>query len=965
LWFCTAEGLSRFDGYSFVNYRLEQGLPDRYVSDLLESSNGDYWVGTFRGLVHFNPNASGREPMFSTFALDAPEPQHINGLVGGQNRVVWVATNSGVFMLTKTSRGWTSRHVDFPSHNPAAGPLMEDRDGNLWVVIGESSLFRRRPDGVVERFNSRFFIENAIVSLFQDRDGRIWLGSYHGLALLVDRPRPHVPFIASIYGKAQGLLSDYVASVFQSSDGTLWVVSGGLYRIFSGHDTKHMRFELYGRVEQGFGPIFAEDMQGNLWLGTTRMARAGFFTYDRADGLVPDDVREILEGPDQQLYVITGTHSRFIHRFDGKRFNSVVPSFPEYNRERDWFWGWGQTHFPDRNGEWWVATVKGLFRYPPVKHLEDLAQTTPRIYGPRDGLATPYLFRLYQDSHGDIWIGAWGASGLMRWEQARDRIHQFTPAEGWLPTTPTAFAEDRSGSLWIGLWSHGLARFRSGRFTVFLQASGLPDSAVVVSLFLDHNGGLWAGTSRDGLLHLADPASDVPRFTAYTTRQGLSSNDVRAITEDHWGRIYFWTGLGVDRLEPATDRISHYTSADGLIHSGSDHQVAFCDHRGRLWFGFNGLSRLDPVGDPPNPPAPAIRITRLHIGGVAYPVSELGESNLSGVVLQPDQNHVEIDFSSLKFGLGEVLRYQYRLEGSGGDWSPLTEGRSVNYVRLPSGFYRFLVRAVNQEGVASSSPAILSFRVLAPVWQRWWFLSLVAATVILIAYQLHRYRLAHLLALERVRTRIASDLHDEIGSGLSQIAILTEVAKRDVHSDTSGTGELLDHVADVSRGLVDSMSEIVWAISPRRDSLDALTQRMRRFASDLLAPRNIAFDFRISHSAGDSHLGAEVRRHVFLIFKETINNSARHAFCTQVHASLTLDHDNLVLNVSDDGRGFEASLRDNGLEGGHGLLSMQRRATEIAGHLKVVTEPGGGTRIELRVPLRRRRFFLRRRSIAT
>jgi ligand-binding sensor domain-containing protein/signal transduction histidine kinase len=963
LWFCTSEGLSRFDGYAFVNYGVDRGLPDPLVTAFVESAGGDYWVGTPRGLLRFNAMPSEHDSMFAAFPLDSSkQTRHIGALLADRNGAVWAATDTGIYLLTNSKGRWVSRQVKFPNTDTGSeGPLMEDRAGNVWVVFGERALYRRAPTGKIEKLNDPFLRHlNRILSLFEDRDGRIWLGTYRGIGL-IDHPRPGDPLVTRVYSKKDGLLDDVAGGVFQSSDGRLWAGAGGLYEILIGSDPKNVKFKLYGRQEEGFGGINAEDMQGNLWMASTRIASHGFVSYGRSDGLTPDDVRSMFEGHDGELYVITGTHSRFIHRFDGRRFTTVALDTLAYD-SFDWFWGWGQIHFPDRNGEWWVATIRGLLRYPPVKRLEELAQKVPRLYTTRDGLPSNYLFRLYEDSRGDVWVGGWG-SGLARWDRASNRFHAFNVGEGWLPNVPTAFMEDRSGDMWIGLWGHYLARYRNGRFTTFSQPNKVPD-CIVVSLFLDHSGQLWIGTNRGGLLRLADPAADKPQFVAYTTQQGLSSNNVRAITEDHWGRIYFWTARGVDRLEPATGRIRHYTTADGLVPAGADNQEAFCDRQGRLWFGFMGLSRLDPEPDQPVPQSPPIRITGIRVRGIAYPVSELGETDLSGLVLRPNQNQLEIDFASLNFGLGEVLRYQYKLEGSGSDWSPRSELRTVNFAEVRPGIYRFLVRAINAEGVASAAPAALSFRVLAPVWQRWWFLGLLLLAVVCVVYALHRYRMAQLVTLERIRLRIASDLHDDIGAGLSQIAILSEVAKRDVKVNASRAEEMLDHVANVSRELVDSMSEIVWAISPRRDSLTALVQRMRRFGGDLLAPRDIQFDFRVLQSDRDLELRPGLSRHTFLIYKEAINNVARHANCTHVNASLSFDRREIVLAISDDGRGLRTHLADHGLEG-HGLASMRRRAGEMDGHIEFISEGGAGTRIVLHVPLKRKTVFSSAHSMTT
>ena len=191
----------------------------------------------------------------------------------------------------------------------------------------------------------------------------------------------------------------------------------------------------------------------------------------------------------------------------------------------------------------------------------------------------------------------------------------------------------------------------------------------------------------------------------------------------------------------------------------------------------SGLARLAPVIEKPPAPPPVL-ITGLRVSGVPQLVSAFGEREMSLPDFAPDQNQLQIDFVGLGFGPGEVLRYQYRLDGADADWSALSEQRTVTYASLAPGRYTFIVRAVNSDGIASDHPAAVAFTILRPVWQRWWFLTLVALAVGLMVYALYRYRVARLLEMANMRTRIATDLHDDIGANLTRIALLSEVAKR-------------------------------------------------------------------------------------------------------------------------------------------------------------------------------------------
>ena len=952
LWFCTAEGLSRFDGYGFTNYSMDQGLPDRLVSDFLETRNGDYWVGTYRGVVHFDPKPGKNQPFFTVYHPSESEAsQHVNTLFQDRQGTIWVATEDGVFQLTEEAGKWAFRPLDVGAARTQTHSIQEDREGNLWVVVGDygtSALIRRSPNGHTEILkNSALANKNNTTGLFIDRDNRIWASTYHGLVLLTAHSTGRDNLVARVFTKKDGLLNNEVGPVFQSSDGRLWVGAGGLFEVITTNN--NVRFSLYGPLQQGFTTINAEDVDGNFWMGRTKILNHGFVNYGLEDGLRTEDIRSIAEGHDGELYVVTGLHSRYISRFDGRRFTTVAPKAPGHDASWDLgTWGWGQLHFQDHLGEWWVGTGYGLYRYPRVRRLEDLAWTPPRkIYTEKEGFRGQ-VFRLYEDSKGDVWISAWNG-GLLRWERATEVFYRYAEKEG-MPSNgmSTAFREDRAGNLWIGMWGHDLVRFRHGHFDAFLRADGFPDGTVL-SIWLDHAGRIWVGTSRGGLVRIDEPGKEKPQFRVYTTKEGLSSNDVRSITEDHSGRIYFWTGRGVDRLEPETGAIIHYTTADGLVPAGSDSEEAFCDRQGRLWFGFVGLSRLDPVPESKTPPPLPIYVSHVRIRGVDLPVSELGETRLTGLVLQPNQNNLQIEFGSLNFGSGETIYYQYKLENTESEWSAASTLRRVNYAELRPGRYRFLVRAARVGGEVSSSPAEISFRVMAPVWQRWWFLSAVTLLAGLGIFGLYHYRVEQLLELERMRTRIATDLHDEIGSGLTQIAILSEVIRQDKSGDSSG--ERLSRVADLSRELVDAMSEIVWAMNPTRDHVGGLVQRMRRFASDVLTGRNIALGFDAREADLNLALRSETRRQVFLIFKEAVSNVCRHSHCTAAKIEVSVEKGEMLLSLSDDGRGFDVEHADNGHEAGHGLSSMRQRAAKIGGTLEIFSRSGEGARLFLRVPI--------------
>ena len=248
--------------------------------------------------------------------------------------------------------------------------------------------------------------------------------------------------------------------------------------------------------------------------------------------------------------------------------------------------------------------------------------------------------------------------------------------------------------------------------------------------------------------------------------------------------------------------------------------------------------------------------------------------------------------------------------------------------------------------------ATAALSVELPAWQRWWLSALIGLGLAAAAYWAHRVRLARILDIERVRMHIATDLHDDIGASLSQIAILSEVTRQQIGDADPLAADRLEAVATASRDLVDAMSDVVWAINPKRDSLTDLVHRMRRFANDALTPRDIALIFTGPPEGHDQQLGPEVRREIYLVLKESVNNAARHSGAAIVTVDLVASRHELHLTVHDNGHGFVVS--DVG-DSGNGLASFRRRAARVNGTLGVTSGPTGTT-IDLFVPLGGGRF---------
>ena len=429
-------------------------------------------------------------------------------------------------------------------------------------------------------------------------------------------------------------------------------------------------------------------------------------------------------------------------------------------------------------------------------------------------------------------------------------------------------------------------------------------------------------------------------FTSYTPANGLISNSTASLTEDEFGRIYIGTWRGIDRLTPDTGQVENFTSADGL--PGGYVESSYRDRKNNLWFVTDhGLARFVPEPVRQRKP-PVILISGLSVRGEAQGVSVLGETEISDLELDSGQRRISVDFLGLGASLGEKLKYEYRFGNS--QWAQTAE-RTLHFANLAPGAYRFEVRAVTADRLVSDAPAVLTFRIAAPLWQRPWFVALLILMVGLCIYALYRYRLARLLEVANMRTRIATDLHDDIGADLTKIALLSEVARRQLGEGAERPDGPLLSIARISREAVATMSDIVWAINPQRDSLRDLVSRMRRHAEEVFTLRGIELSFDAPEDGQRLRLGVDVRRDLFLIFKEAVNNAVRHSRSTRVEIELWAEGSGLCLRLSDNGVGFDPSAEG----GGHGLMSMRRRAEDLGGRLEVESSTGGGTTVTLRL----------------
>jgi ligand-binding sensor domain-containing protein/signal transduction histidine kinase len=915
LWLATEEGLVRFDGMRFTVFDSTNTPEMRvsFVSSILEGAPGTLWIGTKGGgLLRYRGGG------FTAYGLPDRPALQVAALAPAGAQGLWLGVGDvGLLQMRDETLVRRPDNDQLPLSDVFV--LHTDRQGTLWIGTRNKGLFSIR-DGKARRHTVREGLsDDHIWALADAADGAVWVGTDKGLT--------HLARDGTI---TNTILDESIRALLEDRDGNLWIGSNdrGLRRL---RDGQWLQFGTADGLSNGSVWSLYEDREGSLWVGTNggglnRFRDGALTTIGVQEGLSSELVRSVYQHPDGALWV--GTKGGGANRIqDGK----ITVLTPKAGLSEDTIVSFSA----DRDGALWLGTVRG-----GLNRWKDGRVT---VYRKADGLPDDSVFALLGRGDGSLWIGHRGG-GLSRLQDGK--FTHYGDREGLHSPYVWALVEGKGGTLWIGasdgLYSHGAEGIQR-------VIAGISTHAIHV----DSEGVVWAGTTTGGL-HRWKGGRDTP----FTVRQGLFDNLVAGILEDGRGNLWMSCNRGIFSVSKqqldgvAEGRIPTvvsvaYDTADGMRSRECTYGSSWRTADGRLWFPtIRGVVVVDPESLRKNRVPPPVVIEEVIANGRSLSV-EPGQS----LDVPPGEGRLQLRYTAPSLVAPKKVRFAFRLEGLDDNWADAGTTREATYVNLRPGQYTFRVKASNNDGVWNEAGASVRVHLQPHFHQTGWFYGLCLAGVAFAGWQGHRFRLRRVIEMERVRTRIAADLHDDVGSGLSQIAILSGVARTQLDTDGARASDSLTQIAGTAEELVDSMSDIVWAMNPGKDHLGDLVHRMRRFASDVFGAREIALDFRVDGLQPALKVTPDFRRHVYLLFKESVNNAAKHSGCGRVAVGIDVTDHQFLLQVRDHGRGFDPAASGEG----HGLETMSRRARELGGRLTIVSRPGEGTDLTAELPMKRAR----------
>jgi ligand-binding sensor domain-containing protein/two-component sensor histidine kinase len=973
-------GEMRFDHLS-----LEHGLSDLTVFCFAQDSSGFLWFGTGDGLNKYDGHTFS---VFKNDPLDSTSlsPGQINTLCTDRRGVLWIGTPDGISLFHPDSNRPRHIHRSLSLDNPNSrfvNWLQALRDGDVAVGTAGGLYIYGHQTERFERMTFDTLEPLMITSLTEARDGTLWLATLHKGLIAFNRKTGAWRHYPPDDRKPAMLHGTTVNRVVQTHDGSIWVATD---RCISRLDTATQLFAHYtdnkGLGQDIFFDVYV-DRRGTLWVGAFHLGLGRYLPEaDRFIRYMPDEedphsinserIDCIFEDRGGVLWVATYRAGLNRHNVKGDAFKRFVPR----RKPGEGLCGGGvYAILEDRYGEVWIGSYgAGLNRYNPRTGKYSYYKPVPRTRGSISG---DDIVSLLESRNGDLWVGSYGLDRFDRTTgrfvhypmvneakrqgserevkclyEDRDGVIWFGTFTGGLhclnPKTGEmkqyahlgtdslspgiwGICEDTRGRLWLASYGNGLFMFdrKTERFHWFNYNPNTPSRSVsaagLYDILCDDEGMLWIGTMGGGLDRLNPETME---FTRYTDKQGLPNNFVKGIEKDARGFLWLSTDFGLSRFDPKAGTFKNFKADDGLMGNVFLSGAHFVSNTGRMYFGGElGAVSFHPDSIMENNFIPPVVITTFRVLDRPYPL-HLPRT------FSHDQNSVAFEFVALDYTAPERNLYAYKIDGVDDHWIQAGNRRYANYPHLQPGTYTFRVIGSNNDRRWNEQGASLTFTISPPFWETWWFISAAILALVGAGVGAYNYRVNRLLEIERLRVRIASDLHDDIGSSLTKISLQSELIQEGF--DPEEQQNYLKSIATMSRELVTSMSDIVWSIDARNDTVENLFDKMRSFGFSTLSAKEIGFSFAYSDFDLKKKLPVDVRENIYLIFKEAINNIAKHANAASVNVVLRNDSDKFSMVITDDGKGWDGMERPSG----HGTKNMKMRAERLSGSIEFVKDEG-------------------------
>ncbi len=908
----------------FKTYRNRAGknsLSNNSVLAICEDKQGMLWIGTGEGL-----NSLDRKTGHFTVYKNNPEDStsiggnKIYSIYEDRENRLWIGTHSGGLNLMDRKTGkfrsyrGNNGYLTFDKRS-IVQRIYEDNEGTFWICGFGNGLFSFDP--ATGKFKAYYDSKDkihsvsstAVMDILETGPGRYWVATYGGGIDRFDKATGIFEQIRENDSDPSSLSNNAVTGVIRDKQGTFWFATygGGVCK----YDKGNTRFKSYKKNDKSGAGLSSnvilnifEDHTGNIWIGTWG---GGMNKFNPQTGAFTP-CKSMTDPSDENLI-------NFISE--------------------------------DKNGMLWLGTTYGLKIYDPQKGL---IKTYLHDAKDPNAISSNDISYIWIDKDNYIWCGT-PLRGLEKFDPKTGHSFKYKNIPGdpqsLSQNNITFISENHEGKLLLGTWGGGLNIMdkKTGKFKVY---KNIPEDTNTISnnticaVYEDDKGLLYIGTANG--LDIFNPATG--KAKKYFQKDGLSGDVIYSIARDKKGFFWLGTNKGITKasFKNGVMSVKKFDIRDGLP-SNEFNSTAICQTRdGHIYSGTNtGFTVFHPDSIKDNPYIPPVYITDFQVFNKSLslddPLHILKKliAYTDTIVLSYKQNVFSFEFAALNYQIPEKNDYAYKMEGFDKDWNYTDASKRIaTYTNLDPGEYTFRVKASNNDGIWNEKGVSLRIIITPPYWQTWWFRSIMILSLALIlggiVYYVSTSRLKKRLAevqkqreIEAVRARISRDIHDDVGAGLSKIALMSEMGKIN-SAENAETNLRFGQLSKTASEMIDSLHEIIWAINPKHDTLRSFFGYVRSFTFDFFENTGINYTIDFPPEVEDIHLTPEFRRNIFMIVKETFNNIIRHSKAKNVHLDFSVSGNDFLFKIQDDGIGLGKQTES---EFGNGLINMQQRAESL------------------------------------